>query len=588
MKLNLEFIDDEYKDNISIADSTIIEKYFSDSKIEYSDDDLQYYLLFSKNRLNIIKWYEFTKSPKILDLSPNFGELDEYLSSIGSKLDIISESKKRAEVIGKRCSKCDNVEIFVGALDKVELKEKYDYIIIIGEVDKDSLKAKLKYAKALLNKNGKILLSFDNKLGMKYWTGLKEQQPDRYYSIVGSTRGVALHDIKKYLDRYELKYKLYFPLPDYRITNVIFSEDRLPDFDSLISRYSEYYFSDDHANFIQSLAMAQLVNDNPNNFCSMANSFFLEIGKNTIKNDTVYVNFELIRRDKYHIMTIMKDKYVYKSCNFPESKNHVEQIKRNIDIINKNKINTLDSYNDEGIVSKISKEQTLDKVMTALYKNDEVDEMYELFDRFIEDVVKKQEEIVQPENTVFKKYDIDIEDNNDFHYVKDGLIDLLTQNTFFIDKKFFVYDQEWMEQNVPIEFIIYRNIIYNITFCINGLCDELYRKYGIDKYIEVFKQLEDKIQASIRENIFIRFHARSVQTAQPLNDEYARQKVQISELEHNLSEMNEKYKVVSERADTFENNLRIIEASLSWKITKPLRYISWKLRLLKRKFNGRK
>ena len=62
----------------------------------------------------------------------------------------------------------------------------------------------------------------------------------------------------------------------------------------------------------------------------------------------------------------------------------------------------------------------------------------------------------------------------------------------------------------------------------------------------------------------------------------------MMELEQIVASLNERNRIANERADKFENNLRIIEASLSWKITKPLRYISWRLRQLKRKFDGRK
>ena len=592
MKLNLEFIDDEYKDNISINDSKIIEKYFSENEVIYSDDDLELYLLFSKNRNNIIKWYEFEQPSQILDLNPGFGELDKYLSTLSTQLDIISESRKKADAISKQCLDCDNVELYVGNINKIQLNKKYDYIIIIGDIDKDALKEKLKYAKSHLNKNGKILLSFDNKIGIKYWTGVRGEFQNQYYSIAGNTRGVGLHDAQKYINRYNLKYKLYFPMPDYKITNVIFSENKLPDYESVISRNLEYYSNDEHANFSQSSALVELIKDNPQNFYSFSNSYFFEIGKENIQNDIKYVNFEVLRKDEYHIKTTMKDKYVYKTTNLPESITHIQQIKKNIDIINKYKINTLDKYENDTIMSKISKEETLDKVLNSLYKDDKIDEMYDLFDDFINNTIKKLEIVDNPKDTVFKKYGVDIEEEADFHYAKYGLIDLVTQNTFYVRKKFYIYDQEWMEENTPIEYIIYRNILYNVSFGKYGLREELYKKYGIERYITLFRKLDDIIQDSIREKIFWKFYYNSVNNAKPilyeLKDELSKKSSQMMELEQIVASLNERNRIANERADKFENNLRIIEASLSWKITKPLRYISWKLRQLKRKFDGRK
>jgi len=168
----------------------------------------------------------------------------------------------------------------------------------------------------------------------------------------------------------------------------------------------------------------------------------------------------------------------------------------------------------------------------------------------------------------------------------------VTQNTFYVRKKFYIYDQEWMEENTPIEYIIYRNILYNVSFGKYGLREELYKKYGIEQYITLFRKLDDIIQDSIREKVFWKFYYNSVNNAKPilyeLKDELSKKSSQMMELEQIVASLNERNRIANERADKFENNLRIIEASLSWKITKPLRYISWRLRQLKRKFDGRK
>lgn len=594
MELNLDFIDDEYVDNISTHDSKIIEKYFSDNEIIDSKDDLDYYLLFSKNRANIINWYTFKDSPTILDINPNFGEIDSYLAKKSQKLDIISESKQKSKVISKYCADDENVSIYVGDLDKVDLSEKYDYVVIIGDMTKDSLKLKLKYAKEHMKKDGKILLSFDNKLGIKYWAGVKGSEDVQYSSIIGNTRGVALHDAKKYIERNKLKYKLYFPVPDYKITNAIFSENKLPDYESIISRNLEYYPLEEQASFCQSSALVELVKDDPKNFYSFSNSYFFEVANSTVQNDTVYVNFEVLRKDKYHIKTTMKEKYVYKTANLPESADHIKQIANNIDIINKYKIKTLDKYEDDVIISKISKEQTLDKVLNALYKDDQIDEMYELFDEFINNTIKKLEIVEKPETTIFQKHGVEVDDDISakFHYAKYGLTDLLTQNTFYINKKFYVYDQEWLEENAPIEYLIYRNILYNVSFGKNGLRDELYARYGLSEYVTLFRKVDDIIQDSIREDVFWKFYYNSVNNAKPMLYEIKNDLIkkidELNELNGKFIELNEKYQIASQRADTFENNLRIIEASLSWKITKPFRYISWKLKELKRRLNGGK
>ena len=459
---------------------------------------------------------------------------------------------------------------------------------------KDSLKLKLKYAKEHLKRGGKILLSFDNKLGIQYWAGIKGNDYPQYAAMTGDTNGVGLHDAKKYIDKNKLKYKLYFPVPDYKITNAIYSENKLPDYESTFSRNLEYYQAEENANFSQCSALVELIKDDPKNFYSFSNSYFFELANSNVQNDIVYANFEVLRKDKYHIKTTMKEKYVYKTTNLPEAENHIKQIANNIDLINKYKINTLDKYENDVIISKISKEKTVDKILDALYKDDKADEMYALFDDFINNTIKKLEVIDKPEDTIFKKYGVEVDETVEsyFHYVKHGLTDLLTQNTFYIRNKFYVYDQEWLEENTPIEYLIYRNILYNVSFDRNKLRDEFYKRYGLSDYVSLFRKLDDTIQESIREEVFWDFYINSVRKARPefnkLNIELAQRNAELDKLNAMVSDLNEKYIVASQRADTFEKNLRIIEASLSWKITKPFRYISWRLKQLKRRIDGGK
>ena len=58
----------------------------------------------------------------------------------------------------------------------------------------------------------------------------------------------------------------------------------------------------------------------------------------------------------------------------------------------------------------------------------------------------------------------DIKENfEDLHYIQDGLIDLNTSNCFFINNELYVYDQEWYEKNVPLEFIIHSLFELHVT-----------------------------------------------------------------------------------------------------------------------------
>lgn len=68
-----------------------------------------------------------------------------------------------------------------------------------------------------------------------------------------------------------------------------------------------------------------------------------------------------------------------------------------------------------------------------------------------------------PHENIFKKYGINISKEilEEFNFVEYGFWDMTITNCFYIDDKFYFFDQEWKDENVPIEYMIFKNIYYN-------------------------------------------------------------------------------------------------------------------------------
>ena len=74
---------------------------------------------------------------------------------------------------------------------------------------------------------------------------------------------------------------------------------------------------------------------------------------------------------------------------------------------------------------------------------------------------------------------------------------MILKNCFIIDGNCVFFDQEWVEENVPMEFLIYRSIM-NVEK-IRSKIDEykIFEKMGIEKYITLFEELDGKITEKI-------------------------------------------------------------------------------------------
>ena len=92
--------------------------------------------------------------------------------------------------------------------------------------------------------------------------------------------------------------------------------------------------------------------------------------------------------------------------------------------------------------------------------------------------------------------------------------------------------------------------------------DEIFERFELKNYINIFKQLDDKIQRKIRKALMWNIHTKDELIKNKVNklqEEINKKDIEIEKLKSDNNEKN--------------NEIAIIKDSLSWKITKPLRFI---------------
>lgn len=587
MNLNLDF----YKENEE--DISQEEKTFIDTKLKNIDFEkdcisiikneptLENILTLSEIRENILSWYPFKENTSILEIGANLGEITGLFCQKAKKVVAIEESKTKAEIIAKRHQNKQNLEIMVGDLNNIKIEEKFDYIILIGYLEnkKVDFKQTLNIAKSLLDENGTILLALDNKLGMKYFS--KTDSTGITISNPVNKQFINLNKIYEYLKELDLSnIKTYYPMPDYKLTNVIFTDQR-PLSKNDLSRNVTYNNNDTILFFDENTAYRELLDIKENISKNFVNSYLLEISNKEINNKIKFISFSNMRKHDYKIKTIMDDEYVYKYPSNNESKKHIEETKENIEIIKESNLKTLDDYNENGIISKFSKEKTLDEIIIELFKNNQKDEAIDLMKRFKNEIKEK----LKPgdiEKNVFDKYEIKYnkEDLLSMYFVKDGLWDLIFQNCFFINQEFYFYDQEWKEENLPIDFIMYRAVKYFGRLKKYISDEDLYKILEIDKgKIKLFDELDDKIQEKIRSEYMWKL-TKQGKNATELKTDILTLNHQINllniEKAKNEQQISEKEQIIAQKDQEIQglkNQLNAIYNSTSWKITKPLRNI---------------
>lgn len=196
-------------------------------------------------RANIIDSFAIKKNETVLEIGSGCGAITGKLAEKAEKVTCIELSKQRSLINAYRNKKHDNIEIVVGNFQDIErnLTQQFEYITLIGVFEyaesyiakKDAYGEFLQMVMKHLKPGGQLIVAIENKLGMKYWAGCQEDHVAKYFEgIEGypSTSGVKTFSKQEWetlLNQCGItKYTFYYPYPDYKFPEVIYSDDYLP------------------------------------------------------------------------------------------------------------------------------------------------------------------------------------------------------------------------------------------------------------------------------------------------------------------------------------------------------------------------
>lgn len=220
------------------------------SKEEYADiikEKKSWPILYhlSDVRENIINWYPLEKDAEVLEVGAGCGAISGTLAKQAGKVTAIDLSKRRSLINAYKNKDRDNLEILVGNFNDIadKLEKKFDYITLIGVleyarcyIDEDNaVDLFLQKIRKLLKPDGKVIIAIENQLGLKYFAGCREDHVGKYFEgIEGypTTKGAETFSkkvITEILKKNGFEHtQFYYPYPDYKLPDRIYSDDALP------------------------------------------------------------------------------------------------------------------------------------------------------------------------------------------------------------------------------------------------------------------------------------------------------------------------------------------------------------------------
>lgn len=293
VKLNYDF----YKGEDLYSDGPIEDELL---EIVKNEEDLEEYLTtrdewpilyhLSKIRHNLLEWYDFGQDKSVLEIGAGCGAISGLLCEKCSRVVAIDLSKRRSLINANR-NNYDNLEIVVGNFEDIKIKEKFDYVTLIGVLEysiyymnsEEPFIDMLRAAKSYLKKGGKIIIAIENKYGIKYWAGAHEDHTGNMYDgitdyqNIDKVRTFSKKKLQEFLKIAGFKSaKFYYPVPDYKMPLEIYSDDRLPGMGD-IDQNSPAYDKDRYLMFDETKALNGLSKENM--FDYFSNSFLVFANK---------------------------------------------------------------------------------------------------------------------------------------------------------------------------------------------------------------------------------------------------------------------------------------------------------------------
>lgn len=382
-------------------------------------------------------------------------------------------------------------------------ENSFNYVIALDILEiVDSPVDFLKKIKRLMKQDAHLLLGTQNRLALKFFVGDKDPFSlrcfdgiENYIYIDDSYRKLlrgrcyAKSEIISFIEKSDFKKNdCYSVLPSLEKAHLIFSDDYMPKEDLALRCSSDYF--DSRSIFLkQEKIYTSLISNNM--FHQMADSYIFDCYDGEEKRKFNQITLSCNRCQDLCFATIVyKNDTVYKKALYASGLKQLEKLDSNHKYLQKRGIKTID-----GEIIKNS--------YVMPYVNAELANVY------LRDLasVNKEEFIIKMD--LFKKCieqasDIERIDSNYGVIAKKAFLDMNPLNAFAVKDEFVFFDQEFYQENYPVNAIVYRFLttIYEWDHSIESIIPLGFfmDRYDLWKQEPLWREMSDSFVSVLENN----------------------------------------------------------------------------------------
>ncbi len=441
----------------------------------------------------LLKWYDFAPGKKALYIGQETDSYAEALVEMG--VDVC----------------CVTIAMLWDDAWIASNRKAFSYVVMIATFErKENPRDIFDVISEVLAPDGKLLLGMNNRLGIRYFLGDKDIYTNQIFDGLDGYRRTyskredaffgriyARSEVEDMLQESGFPHmKFYSVFPDLEHPQMIYADGFMPRED--LSRRIFPMYHNAATVFMEEQYIYKSLMDN-GLFHQMANAYLIEVAFDDCFSDALQVTSTLERdADKAMLTIIHGETSVEKRALYPEGRKQLERLAENQKNLMKRGIKVVEgklhgnSYHMPYINAPSAQEY-----FNNLLQKDK--------DKFLEELDRYRDMILQAS-------DIEQEDAGDglgaiarIAYPDMGLI-----NCFYMDGEFVLFDQEFSIEHCPVNFPIYR-LIWGLHFNDtdkNKLIPikELWKRYGLDKNLEKWQEMEYTFIDGVRNDEDLRFY----------------------------------------------------------------------------------
>ncbi len=479
-----------------------------------ADSRWEVFYHLSDMRQALFGWYDMPKDADVLEIGCGFGALTGVLADHAAHVAALDDSLFRARACAKRWSKKENIDVYAGQLRDIPFSQRFDVITLVdvlpcvadGEKSLAPYAAYLKSLLAYLKPQGRLLIAMDNRLGLKFFCGAGDPYSDDLFGELSGTNGkgrlfTAAETGEILAEAGFMYWKFYYPLPDFRLPQFIFTDDALPD-PSLGEIMLPYDPTPDARVLPESALYADVVRNDL--LPGMANSFLIECGMTEDFCRTESASLACDRAPAYNIAVCREGDLFIKKPIMAPAVQGIREIAENLETLRQRGLDVIPFELRDGRLLMPRFEALTMATWLERRKPQERDAVLAAMERLWAAILQSAPPVPDVMNRMKK-----LAPQADWGVILSRIyLNMTPDNIFYQDGKLTFFNQGLSRENCPAKYLMFL-AVYDNTEALSrvGVFDELKERYGLSSLWDVMETAQQQNTARFRRyDVYHRFY----------------------------------------------------------------------------------